>query len=227
MIVRTRPNWWIFSALFSGTNLWLTGSIAFSVTLLLHRINLVGQTTYLFLIWNLFLAAIPYLLSTTIIHSRWINGSFWKMFPLLVLWLLFFPNAPYIITDLFHLQPRQGIPEWYDLILITSFALNGLILGMLSLMHIHELIAERLHAFFGWLAAFVICLASGFGVYLGRFLRWNSWDMFSNPSPLIDDLKESLLGPPQYDQIHGMTLVMGMLLFLFYSLLKHLSDSKK
>lgn len=226
MIAKAQTRSHIFSSLFSGVNLWLLGSATFSVILISYRVFLTDTITYLFLIWNLFLAAVPYMISSVLVYGKSGGTLSWKTLPFLLIWLLFSPNAPYIITDLFHLQPRQSIPEWYDLMILTSFALNGLIVGVLSLMHIHEMVANRFHAFFGWLAAFLICLASGFGVYLGRFMRWNSWDMFTNPAPLFDDLSSHLTGPFQYDRIHGMTLVMGVLLFLFYSLLKSVADSR-
>ena len=226
MITKAQHEPRILSSLFSGVNLWLIGSATFSVILIAYRVLLTDTTTYLFLTWNLLLAAIPYMISTVLKYGKSEGHISWKTLPVLLIWLLFFPNAPYIITDLFHLEPRQGIPEWYDLMVITSFALNGLIVGMLSLMYIQQMVANRFHAFFGWFTAFFICLASGFGVYLGRFLRWNSWDMFTNPKPLFTDLTNHLSGPFQYDQIHGMTMVMGILLFLFYSLLKNLADNR-
>ena len=93
---------------------------------------------------------------------------------LLPVWFLFFPNAPYIITDLIHLRVRDAVPIWYDAALLFSFAWNGLILGFVSLWVVQSLVTHRWGATAGWLLALGTLIAGGFGIYLGRFLRWNS-----------------------------------------------------
>lgn len=104
--------------------------------------------------------------------------------PAAVLWLLFFPNAPYILTDLLHLRhPRADIPIWFDVLLINWFAWTGVLLGVFSLFIMHGIVMKTFGRIIGWF--FVFCV----GIYIGRFLRWNSWDMLLNP---IDRLREFL-----------------------------------
>lgn len=213
-------------AVLSGINLWLAGSIGFSFVLLGYRVYLTQQSTYLFLVWNLFLAGIPYLFSSYVYHQSFAHKPLWKHLPLLLLWLLFLPNAPYILTDLFHLQQRPLIPKWYDLMLLLSFALNGLVLGVVSIFQVHDIIDQNLGRISGFFFSLFICLVSAFGVYLGRFLRFNSWDVISNPSPLLEALGAKFSNPFAHGRTFGMTLVMGFMLFLFYSLLRSFRNNQ-
>src|SRR6185503_17284547 len=102
--------------------------LAFTLSLLIIRILLSNELTYIFLAWNLFLAWIPFALSQKLskLNNRW------KILFITALWLLFLPNAPYIITDFLHLKQRTPIPYWYDILLLFSASLNGLLLGILS-----------------------------------------------------------------------------------------------
>src|SRR5688572_12532982 len=95
-------------------------SIAFSIALLIYRVHFSDTITYAFLVWNIFLACIPFIISSLIITLEY-ELSTWLLLLLLGAWLVFFPNAPYIVTDLFHLGQRQNVPLWYDLMLIVSF----------------------------------------------------------------------------------------------------------
>jgi uncharacterized membrane protein len=165
---------------------------AFSLAMLAARIFTSGQITYAFLVWNLFLAWMPLLFA--------IAATFSRRSPLLVisfgsLWLLFLPNAPYLITDLMHLRPAGAIPTWYDAIMFFSFALSGLLLGLHSLSLMQEIVERRWGFFVGWLFVVVAAVLSSFGIYVGRFLRWNSWDVFVNPFHLSTDILTSLNTP--------------------------------
>lgn len=172
--------------------------------------------TYLFLVWNLFLAWVPYGIALSI---RWIDHRYKsKIISGLTLftWLLFFPNAPYIITDFLHLGYRTSIPEWYDLILIFSFAWTGLILGYLSLREVQLFLQKRLGSTIGWMFSFTAILLCGFGVYLGRYLRWNSWDIIANPIELLTDIFFLLSQPAANKSAVGMTVMLTGVLALGY-----------
>jgi uncharacterized membrane protein len=114
--------------------------LAFTLSLLIIRIILSNELTYIFLAWNLFLAWIPFALSQRLhgVKNRW------KLFFLVGGWLLFLPNAPYIITDFLHLKQRFPIPYWYDILLLFSAALNGLLLGLLSLFTVEKFLDSPL-----------------------------------------------------------------------------------
>src|SRR5436190_19892188 len=111
---------------------WLIISCGFSCLLLSTRIMVTGYTTYLFLVWNLFLAFVPYAITQWLWTHSWVVGNKWKLLGLLLGWLLFIPNSFYILTDLFHLDEFDSAPKWFDLLLIFSFAWNGLLLGIIS-----------------------------------------------------------------------------------------------
>ena len=169
----------------------LCGSSLVSVALLRIRAILSGTEDYAFLLWNLFLAWIPLAMSyaaSTFAGKR--RLLFVLVLPAALLWQLFFPNAPYILTDLLHLRhPRADIPIWFDVLLINWFAWTGVLLGVFSLFLMHGIVMKAFGRIAGWF--FVLCVGtlSGIGIYIGRFLRWNSWDMLLNP---LDRLREFL-----------------------------------
>jgi uncharacterized membrane protein len=157
--------------------------------------------TYRFLVWNLFLAWIPYGCSMLIVslHQRRPREWWWLLAPGAV-WLLFLPNAPYIVTDLWHLEwlgERKPVPLWYDLAMIVSFAWTGVFLAVASLNAMHNVIRAYWGRVLGWLFTLGALGACGIGVYLGRFLNWNSWDVFFRPHSVITDLVARFAHPLQ------------------------------
>lgn len=168
--------WRLFGALAAG--------VLLALGLIAGRIWHTGSITYAFLGWNLFLAWMPLLFAWLAERAKWgATAVVWS-----VLWLLFFPNAPYIVTDFVHLAPRPGVPFWYDLMLILTCALVGLLLGLASLGLIHGRAARAFGTAVGWLIVLLACGLAGVGVAIGRFLRWNSWDALLNPLALVQDL---------------------------------------
>lgn len=178
------------------------------------RLHLAGHHHYIFLLWNLFLAAIPLGLSLGL--GR-LNRLVLAM-PLLAVWLLFFPNAPYVLTDLIHLNARRSgqVPQWLDLLMLLSFALVSLWFGFQSLRIVQHWLARRYSRAAGWSAALGTLALSGFGVYLGRFPRWNSWDIVHRPHLLLQDIAGRVLDPVQHAQTWGFTLGFGTLLIFGY-----------
>jgi uncharacterized membrane protein len=111
----------------------------------------------------------------------------WRFWSVVAAWLLFFPNAPYIFTDLTHLKLVARAGWWTDLIVILFFAVIGLVLAFVSLHQMQNVVAQRHGRLAGWAFVLAVALLSGFGVYLGRFERWNSWDVVTNPVGLLAD----------------------------------------
>ena len=146
------------------------------------------------------------------------------LLPVGLVWLLFFPNAPYILTDLFHLERRAGVPYWYDLALILSCAWNGLMLAYASLTDMQALVARRLGWGAGWGFATVALLLSSCGLYLGRYLRFNSWDILTNPLALFFDIVSRLLHPLAHPATWGVTLLYGAFLVLGYATVRLLGQ---
>ena len=202
----------------------LAASIVLSMVLVVGRVVMTGRLTFLFLVWNLFLAVIPFALSTLLGTAK---GPLRArlLVPVGTAWLLFFPNAPYILTDLFHLDARPGVPLWYDLALILSCAWNGLMLAYASLSDMQRLVQLRLGVGAGWAFAGVALLLSSFGIYLGRYLRFNSWDVLANPLTLFYDILNRILHPFSFPGTWGVTLVFGLFLMVGYGTVRLLGRS--
>ena len=193
----------------------LGASLSLSILLVVGRVMMTGRGLFLFLVWNLFLAVIPFALSTLLGTAK---GPLRArlLVPVGAAWLLFFPNAPYILTDLFHLERRAGVPLWYDLALILSCAWNGLMLAYASLADMQRLVQLRLGPAAGWAFATLALLLSSFGIYLGRYLRFNSWDVLANPLTLFFDIVNRILHPFSFPGTWGVTLVFGLFLLVGY-----------
>ncbi|WP_228461090.1 DUF1361 domain-containing protein [Chryseobacterium defluvii] len=173
---------------------------------------------FFFLNWNLFLAWIP-LIITSLAMVFNIKSRILLML-MITVWILFFPNSPYILTDLFHLRIRSRIPVWYDLIVILSYAWTGLICGFISLNDIERMLSAYFKKpVISVIVVFFLFLSS-FGVYLGRFLRWNSWDILNNPFGLFNDIVVRFIYPLEYTKTWGVTLLMGIMLNFMYFMVK-------
>lgn len=207
--------------------LYLIAAMAlFNFTLLGFRINMVSRLTYSFLVWNLFLALIPLGFSIILRFAKETKIKRWATPGLLFIWLFFLPNSFYIITDLFHLRPKQGVPLWYDLLLIFSFAWNGLIAGYLSIFDVHEFIESKWNKISAWVFTLIIIFLSSFGVYLGRYLRWNSWDIIADPFGVFFDIADRILDPLNHLQTWGLTISYSIFFFLGYLTLKIFSATE-
>lgn len=202
----------------------LTSSLCF--VLLVCRIYFSSSFYYGFLLWNLFLAWIPLLLSHAIVKQNFLSNPKIIIYLLFAAWLLFFPNAPYILTDLFHLRKTQNIPLWYDLVLIISFAWNGLMLGFVSLLEIQKFLNEKYAPQISWLIVIVVLVLSGFGIYLGRYERWNSWDILTNPVSLSLNIIDSVVNPFAHPKTIGVTVLFSAFLIINYLTLFILVKSK-
>ena len=195
-------------------------SITFTIVLLTARILFTGQLYYYFYVWNLFLAVVPVIISRSLFAKDKLDAMAYIK---LACWLLFLPNAPYIITDIFHFQERAPVPKWVDLLLVTSAAWNGLILGIVSLLQVEAFLIKH---FSIRKVNFIITaslLLSAFGIYLGRFLRFNSWDVVTNPMPLAHALKYRVAYPHENLRTWGFTLLFGGMLWLIYYTVKKLA----
>lgn len=171
---------------------------------------------FLFLNWNLFLAFVPWAASSLMMISPKLRQSKWMLVVLLCTWLLFFPNAPYILTDLFHLRLTSSMPVWFDLILILSFAWTGLLFGFLSLWDIEDLLKNRLKEKYVIGISVLLLFIGSFGIYIGRYLRWNSWDILTSPFRLLYDIGDRLVNPFSHPRTWGVTILIGLFLNILY-----------
>lgn len=192
----------------------------YCISLLLLRIKIANSFFYLFLVWNLFLAYIPFFLSSIILQNKRIKKSKIKFWSLFFIWILFLPNAPYILTDFVHLQQGKAMPYWFDLLLISSFSINGLILFFISINDIHKIIQQKYSTIKAWFLTTTIFFLCGFGIYLGRFLRWNSWDILQKPQLLITDIFTRIIHPTEHPKTWGVTLGFGLFFIINFMILK-------
>ena len=184
-----------------------------SVALVAARYIHVGYLLYVFLVWNLFLAWLPLLFA----WFAYLGQGRRLLFIIFgLLWLLFLPNAPYLVTDLMHLRPWPDVPIWYDLMMLFSFALTGLMLGFLSLYLMQTAVARRYGGLIGWLFVTIALGLSGFGVYIGRFLRWNSWDVFTNPLYLLSDIAHTIFDPQLTLRTVAISSLLSVILLFTY-----------
>jgi uncharacterized membrane protein len=157
------------------------------IFLVAARITYSDSGLYTSLVWNLFLAWIPFVLAYLSYAFSWKKPLLYIVLPITAfLWLIFFPNAPYILTDLQHLvKQTSGAPLWYDVIVMVWFSWTGLLLGLVSLYLMHDIVQRTFGRWLGWAFVFIVSGLSSFGVYLGRFVRFNSWDLLGDPKEIV------------------------------------------
>ncbi len=192
----------------------VTISMALSIILLMIRMKLNQSFYLLFLVWNLFLAIIPFVI-TTVLSSKPKNHKLTFLIAFSV-WLLFLPNAPYIITDLLHLTNGKPHLLWLDVLVILSFAFNGLILFFLSLSDMEKLLKQHVKPKFIFPILLSIFGLTAFGIYLGRFLRYNSWEIISNPNYLLNDIMHIVIQPMANKEVWLFTILFGTFLNIGY-----------
>ena len=190
----------------------LAASVA-GLGLVAFRYAYTGQRSYAGLVWNLFLAWIP--LGFALLAWKF-KTSRRSLVMCSLCWLLFFPNAPYIVTDIVHFRARPPMPVWFDLLLLQLFIWLGLWLGFVSLYWMQRLVAERFSGRVGWIFAVVVLSLSGFGIYLGRYGRWNSWDVLRAPVQLSSDIATHLSNPWSQPRTVGFSLLCSFFLLLTY-----------
>jgi len=199
-----------------------------SILLLAVRMKITHDFYMLFLVWNLFLALLPYGISlwfgtlTKSITS--IQKLKWIAVPVVLLWLLILPNAPYIITDLIHIRHASGSWLIYDSILISCFAITGCWTGFKS---IHQMVTILTHIqlikkdFLKRIIEYTILFLCALGIYLGRDLRWNSWDIIQHPDQLFIDTFAIFIHPLSHQTAWLQILPMIVFLMVLYKLFKH------
>jgi uncharacterized membrane protein len=196
---------------------------SFSLSLMVFRIWYAGHLLFAFLEWNLFLAFVPFAISKTM-AGLLINKKL-KFAIGIFLWIVFLPNSFYIITDLFHLDMNGDVPLWYDLALLWSFAWNGLLFGILSVRQMELLVEKHIDKKLGLFFVLPVMALNGFGVYIGRYMRFNSWDVLTSPLQLINDICYLFIHPVRNRFDWSMILCYSILLTLIYYTLKKLNKA--
>jgi len=194
--------------------------------LLAMRIKVTESYTFIFLGWNIFLAFIPYVITLLLqIHKNW-QRSTYIWLPFAGVWLLFLPNTPYLISDLQHLRHSDPSTIWMDALLLTTFVWYAFLIFFLTVRDMQNIIRPKIKAAYIHhltISVFILC---GFGIYLGRFLRWNSWDIIKNPLALLYDICIRVRHPFAYYETwmvtFGYTLITTL---VFYGMLSNAKNN--
>jgi uncharacterized membrane protein len=181
------------------------------------RVALSGSMYFLYLLWNLLLALLPFVVSSALLWYSTRN----KVYPALLIiggamWLFLFPNAPYLVTDMIHLKENHLLPLWYDAMLLFSFAWAGMLLALHSLSHIEKTLRHYFSRNMTWVVFSLAVLLSSYGIYLGRLLRFNSWDVFLNPGDLVATVVSTVTQPSLYSQGYLITIVFFIFIMISY-----------
>lgn len=209
---------------YRGLILALLGSSLVSVLLYVGRTVHYQDNWYWFLNWNLFLAWIPLLIAWKLV--KWLDNNLWVSWQgmgLSLLWLLFLPNSFYISSDIIHLLIPKSGNALYDTVMLLSFSINGFILGFLSLVLIHRQLVKRIKRVNAHILISAILLLCSFAIYLGRYLRWNTWDVLINPAGLLFDVSDRIINPISHPQTFVTTLSFFVLLGSIYTVLWQMS----
>lgn len=206
----------------------LVASLAFLVLvcigLLGTRVIFSDSLRYSFLFWNLFLAISPVLIAWWLVvrirEHGWLR---WQQILLTSAWVLFLPNSFYIITDLIHLRANYEADLLFDIVLITNFIVAGLLFGFISTYLVHMEIVKRVRERWAYGLIAVLFLAVSFAVYLGRYTRWNTWDIILRPAGLLFDVSDRFINANAHSQTYQATLVLFLLLISSYAVVYELA----
>jgi uncharacterized membrane protein len=187
----------------------LAAASAWCVALLAVRTHEFGDPGYPYLVWNLVLAWIPFVLAVLLVRSYALRHPVVELVAVGIAWLVFLPNAPYVLTDFIHLGERHRL---FDSLLITSFAFTSLALGFASLLLVQLVVTRAAGALLGWATAVASLFAASVGIYLGRVLRFNSWDVVGRPGRLWELATARLVDP--FGNRYLIVFVLGLCGFL-------------
>lgn len=210
-----------------GIHQWMIISCVFSLCLLIVRIAISHRLSYAFLAWNLILASVPFFISGWLNNRPTILKHRIKLFLLIFLWMLFMPNSFYILTDLFHLDNLGNGDSWFDLTLILSFAWNGILFGIISIYKMELLLKRSKGSFISGVVVGAVMWLNAFGVYIGRFLRFNSWDIFLNPFSLLSEICNIFFEPFDHRYVWIMSFCFAFFMITIYYTVKKLGETFK
>ena len=216
--------WNHYSAVFNVVVL----SSASALLLFLARSLVTGNARFSFMAWNLVLSLLALAASVGFIYAFYIKIKWLTIF-LFIVWLFLLPNTFYMLTDFVHVKDTGDINMLFDIVLIGLFAMNGYLHGMISLVLVHRTLLKMFSKNVSATLIAAIILASSFAVDMGRFLRWNSWDILVNPRALIFDITNTLLNPSNYHRsflITGVFFITSGSIYLVFWELSRLQWSK-
>jgi uncharacterized membrane protein len=183
------------------------------------RIVYTHVPNFTYLTWNLFLAWIPFVLAILLYDGHRRGARPAALVVLGALWLAFFPNAPYIVTDFVHLDHDPLSPFWFDGLVIAAFAATGMLLGLGSLYLVQSVVRKQAGTAAGWIAAGVALTLGSVGIYVGRFVRLNSWDLWTSPRHFLHLAGARLSDPLGNPRLLAVTVALTLLMSAAYLVL--------
>ena len=197
----------------------LNAACVMCIGLVAARVAYSESERHIGLVWNLFLAWIPFILAYLAHAVSWRRVALYVVIPVVAfLWLIFFPNAPYMLTDLQDLtRGNGGAPLWYDVIIVVWCTWTGMLLGVISLHFMHDIVHRTFGRITGWLFVFGISALSSFGIYIGRFVRLNSWDILQDPAETAMEILGLVIDPSM--RLAAFTLLYTVFFIFVYLLL--------
>jgi uncharacterized membrane protein len=208
----------------------LNAACGVCIALVAARVAYSDSSRHLGLVWNLFLAWIPFILAYIAHAISWRRIWLYLVIPFVAfLWLIFYPNAPYMLTDLQDLARMTfDAPLWYDVIIVVWFSWTAMMLGVVSLYLMQDIVQRTFGRFVGWAFVFIISVASSFGIYLGRFVRLNSWDILQAPGETAMNILGLVIDPSR--RLAAFTFLYTFFFLFVYLLLysfSHLLQEQK
>jgi uncharacterized membrane protein len=180
------------------------------------RALVTGSSRYSFIPWNLALAWSSLFFAVNLVRNlkveRWLG---WRNISFTVLWLAFLPNAWYVLTDFIHVFPNGEISQLYDIILIWLLVFIGFAIGFAGLFLVHRELLRRLSQLKSYLLVEGAIFVASFAIYIGRDLRWNSWDVITNPGVFIN-VSDKIIDPFGSPRLFNVTLLFFVLISLLY-----------
>jgi uncharacterized membrane protein len=206
--------------------------IALVVCLVMILINAVTAKTsyYFFLPYNIFLAffspTFAIILKNRLHTQPWLKPS---NLILTFLLLIFLPNSFYMITDLIHVQYIIGIDVLYNIIFTNLAIFIGLIAGFISLYIFHVELLKRTYHRYAHIIIGILIIAISFAIYLGRYLRWNSWDILLNPSGILFDTSDTLIHPSTHPVffpiMFAFSFAIGVMYLVIWQFIKYFKQN--
>ncbi|NVN96947.1 DUF1361 domain-containing protein [Candidatus Nomurabacteria bacterium] len=191
--------------------------LSLAVFLNILRIFLFGSTTFVYMFWNIFLASVPFFISLFLLGRTNKDNITKPIFIIgFIFWFLFLPNAPYVITDFIHLGRIHAVPVMYDMFLLFASASVSLLMGLYSIHHMEKMLLLKFTRKIANIIIIVTIFFASFGVYLGRYLRFNSWDLFISHNSLISSICKVFTQSNAYANVYGYTLLFFIFIYISY-----------
>jgi len=187
----------------------------FVLAMIVVRVLYTGSSDHTAIAWNLCLAWVPFVLALWF-SGRAKGGLTPGLAAIALLWLLFLPNAPYLVTDLKYVGYSNSVPVLFDVLLLSAAAWTGLLLGLASVLLMHAAGRRYVGAFRAWALVVAVLALSSFGIYLGRIQRWNTWDVVLRPGALFHAGWRGALHPLGHPRPIALTILFTFFLIAAY-----------